>query len=233
MKIDQEKCVACQNCILYCPVDAIKIADDRVYIDQESCVECSTCFRSGTCDFDALHQPELGWPREIRGQFSDPPVGQLSPLKRRGSRGVKTNDVTGNLRRGEVGFTIEMGRPGILASFTDLEKVTMAIAGEVVFDPLSMMTSRLYEETGRLRVPELRKERAVSVSVSCKTSEDKGVEVLKKLKKVSEEIDTVFSLGLTIRCQGYEIPFKKRLEEAGYEPRINGKTNVGLGRPLA
>ena len=126
-----------------------------------------------------------------------------------------------------------MGRPGVLASFTDLEKVTMAIAGDVVFDPLSIMTSLLDEETGRLQVPELRMERAVSVSVSCKTSEDKCLEVLKILKKVSKEIDTIFSLSLTIICQGYEIPFKKRLEEAGYEPRINGKTNVGLGRPLA
>ena len=58
------------------------------------------------------------------------------------------------------------------------------------------------------------------------------MEILDILKRVAEEIDTVFSVCVVNKCRGYEIPFKKALEEAGYIPRINGKTNVGLGRPL-
>jgi hypothetical protein len=35
------------------------------------------------------------------------------------------------------------------------------------------------------------------------------------------------------RCKDGKIPFKPVLEKAGYSVRINGKVNIGLGRPLA
>ncbi len=79
----------------------------------------------------------------------------------------------------------------------------------------------------------VRGERALSAIIECKTTEDRGIEVLNTLKRVAMEIDTVFSLCVINKCRGFEIPFKRAMEENGFTPRINGKTNVGLGRPLA
>jgi ferredoxin len=47
MKIDEEKCVACANCIPICPMGAISIDPEkqRAVVNQDECVECYTCFR--------------------------------------------------------------------------------------------------------------------------------------------------------------------------------------------
>lgn len=47
MHINQDKCVACGNCVPICPMGAIAIdpVKNRAQIDQESCVECFQCFR--------------------------------------------------------------------------------------------------------------------------------------------------------------------------------------------
>ncbi len=146
---------------------------------------------------------------------------------------MKTNDVTGRSREGEVGFAVEMGRPGLSTSFADVEKVSAALAGKVEFEPLNPVTVLIDTETGRLLDPVVRGERALSAIIECKTTEDRGIEVLNTLKRVAMEIDTVFSLCVINKCRGFEIPFKRAMEENGFTPRINGKTNVGLGRPLA
>lgn len=146
---------------------------------------------------------------------------------------MKTNDVTGRFREGDVGFAIEMGRPGISTSFIDVERVAMALVGRVDFEPLNPVTVLLDNDTGKFKDSRVRGERALSAIIECKTTEDRGLEVLNVLKEVSKEIDTVFSLCVINRCRGHQIPFKTRMVEAGYTPRINGKTNVGLGRPLA
>ena len=234
MKIDKERCVRCRSCIIYCPVGAIKTRDEVVYINQDLCVECAACLKGGACRQDALYQPELGWPRILRAQFSDPLVSHpATDISGRGTAEMKTNDVTDRFLEGEVGFAIEMGRPGISTSFADVEKVAVALAGKVEFEPLNPVTVLLDAKTGRFKDPRVRKERALSAIIECKTTEDKGIKVLNLLKEVSQEIDTVFSLCVINRCRGYKIPFKERMEEAGFRPKINGKTNVGLGRPLA
>jgi hypothetical protein len=218
----------------YCPVGAIKASEEAVYVDQEACVECAVCLKSGVCPQDALYQPSLEWPRTLRSQFSDPLVAHpVTGIMGRGTAEMKTNDVTGRFQVGEVGFAIEMGRPSISTSFLDVERVAMALAGTVEFEPLNPVTVLLNPVTGRFMDPRVRGERALSAIIECKTTEDRGLEVLEALKEVAAEIDTVFSLCVINRCQGHQIPFKARMEAAGYTPRINGKTNVGLGRPLA
>src|SRR5215467_12892413 len=47
MRIDQQKCVACGNCVPICPMGAISIdpARNRAVVNSDECVECYTCYR--------------------------------------------------------------------------------------------------------------------------------------------------------------------------------------------
>src|SRR5262245_41847604 len=47
MRIDQQKCVACGNCVAVCPMGAISIdpIKNRASVNGDECVECYTCFR--------------------------------------------------------------------------------------------------------------------------------------------------------------------------------------------
>jgi ferredoxin len=47
MRIDEQKCVACGNCIPVCPMGAISIEPikNRATVNGDECVECYTCFR--------------------------------------------------------------------------------------------------------------------------------------------------------------------------------------------
>src|SRR5215813_4932464 len=47
MRIVQEKCVACGNCVPICPMGAIAIdpVKNRAVVNTDECVECYTCFR--------------------------------------------------------------------------------------------------------------------------------------------------------------------------------------------
>ncbi len=234
MKIDEDRCIRCRSCIAYCPVGAIEASAEKVFIVQDVCVECGVCLRSGSCQYDAIYRQELEWPRALRAQFSDPVKAHPDTgIPGRGTCEMKTNEVTGRLREGEVGFAIEMGRPGISTSFGDVETVTMALAGAVEFEPLNPVTFLIDTRTGRLKDDRVREERALSVIIECKTTEDRGLDVLHIIEEASKEIDTVFSLCVVNRYSDHGVPFKEIMETAGYVPRINGKTNVGLGRPLA
>ena len=126
-----------------------------------------------------------------------------------------------------------MGRPGISTSFSDVEKVAKALVGIVEFEPLNPVTYLLDLKKGTFKDPRIKGERALSAIIECKTTVDKGIKVLNLLKKITEEIDTVFTLSVINKCQDYTIPFLDMMKESGYKPRINGKTNAGLGRPLA
>src|SRR4030042_4183211 len=126
--------------------------DGKSVVNQDECVECFTCYRVlrnegywpplvgairkvlsffrlgylaavDVCPTGALTPPELSWPRSIRAQFSDPTTVHPGTGGRgRGTEEMKTNDVTGRLRKGEAGMVIEGGRPGIGAYFRDVEK---------------------------------------------------------------------------------------------------------------
>ena len=66
------------------------------------------------CPTAAFEPDELAWPRVVRRAFSDPRVPHESTgVEGRGTEEVKTNDVSGRVKVGEVGFTIEFGRPGV------------------------------------------------------------------------------------------------------------------------
>jgi len=218
----------------------------KAWVSQEECVECGVCLRSGACGSDALYWPELEWPRSIRQAFSAVLVG-YGALERAGIHGyrrpdtsggrgtaeMKTNDVTGRYRDGEVGIAAELGRPCQGFHFRDMEKVTTAMAGlGAEFEPENPLTVLLDPETGRIRYREILNERAMSAIVEMKVGQERAIEVIEVLREVAKEIDTVFTVDIINKCRDGAIPVKPVLEEAGIRVRINGKVNVGLGRPL-
>lgn len=216
------------------------------WIDQDECVECGACLRSGACKTGALYQPELQWPRSIRQAFSAVLVGygafeeagvhgyrRPDAMGGRGTAEMKTNDVTGRYRDGEVGIAAELGRPCTGFRFRDMEKVTVAMAElGAEFEEENPLTVLLDPETGRFRRREIMGEKAMSAIVEMKVREERAVEVIEALREVAKRIDTVMTVDIINKCRDGEIPVKPVLEEAGVIVRINGKVNVGLGRPL-
>lgn len=235
MKIDSETCVACGLCVPYCPMNAIGV-DDVAVINQDECVECGVCFRSGVCPGGCFMEEVHLWPRSVRATFSNP----LSEHKEtrvpgRGTEEMKTNDVTGVYKRGLVGMTAEMGRPGVGTRFRDVEKVAQVLAkAGVQFAAQNPVTYLMVDRaTGRIN-PEVLDEKVLSAMIECLVPEEKIPEVIKGLRGVSEKIDTVFSLDIITRLQpGGSVPWEKMLSELGVRISMNGKNNLGLGRPLA
>jgi hypothetical protein len=238
------------DCIPYCPLAAIKEHDMGAFptaiINQDECVECGVCLRSGVCKTGAIWWPELEWPRAVRQAFSAVLVGydvfakagvlgyrSDGPGGGRGTAEMKTNDITGRFGDGEVGIAAEMGRPCQGFYFTDMEKVTMAMAKlGAEFEEENPLTALMDPETGVFTHREIMGEKCMSAIVEMKVEQERAVEVLEALKEVAKEIDTVFSVDIINKCKDGKIPVLPALEAAGIKVRINGKTNVGLGRPL-
>ncbi len=231
VRID-EKCITCRSCIPYCPVAAIIDQENRVYIDQDLCVECGVCYRAKVCPVDAIQQPDLAYPRSLRAQFSNP-VAYRHPtaIGGRGTDEMKTNDVTNRFGHGEVGFCIELGRPGFGTALADLEKVTMQLTKVgVEFEPENPTTLLVEPREGKLKDDSVRRERLLSCVVECKTPEEKIVHVMEALNEVSGKVNTVFSVGIISRCKDDIIPAKRILDNAGIKTYINGKVNLGFGK---
>ena len=67
------------------------------------------------CPEGAIKQVDpIPYPRIIRAIFSDPTIRHESTgVSGRGTEEMKTNDVTNNFVEGKIGFSIELGRPGV------------------------------------------------------------------------------------------------------------------------
>jgi hypothetical protein len=217
-------------------VDAIQIdrSQKQVFIDQELCVECEVCYRADVCPSGALRRTELTWPRTIRAVFSNPLlVHKETRIPGRGTEEMKTNDVTGRFKQGQIGIAIELGRPGISTSFRDVEKVTKACAAHGVrFEPQNPMTHLLEDPARGTITPEVLDERVLSAIVEFEIDQSAALVVLKDLQAVSQEIDTVFSLNASqlVEPDG-SLPMLELLKAEGFNPSPNGKNNMGLGRP--
>lgn len=238
MRIDEATCTGCQECVAYCPVGAILPADGVVAIDEQLCVECGTCLRAAPCPGGAIYrQPEaFQWPRSVRTAFSDPLVPHKETgVRGRGTEEVKTNDVTGRVKRGRVGMAMEFGRPGVGTDFLDVEKMTVALARlGVNFEPNNPLTFLMEDpRTGKIR-DDVKGERVLSAIVEFEMDPARLPEIVPVVLEVAKEIKSVFSWSAITRIgPGRSIPIVQQLRELGLNPRINAKVNVGLGRPLA
>ena len=237
--IDPEKCTGCRTCQTYCSVDAILFEDKKCHIDPELCTECYVCLRMIVCPEGAIIEEDLeGFYKQLQHVLSDPvETHKVTGVTGRGTEEVKTNDVSGRYRKGEVGLSIDMGRPGTGVYLRDAEKVAMA-ATKAGFElappedtPLAAVMTDL--STGKLQ-DECLDCRLLSVIIEGKCKEEKVKDVLKALQEVENKIDTVFSLGLISRVDenGY-CSALDYLDELGIPQPHRGKVNVGLGRPLA
>ena len=207
----------------------------RATINRDECVECYSCYNGlskevlppatvrfvrrtlanfrvrfepepDVCPTTAFEPDELTWPRVVRRAFSDPRVPHESTgVSGRGTEEVKTNDVTGRVGPGEVGFTIELGRPGIGARFRDFQEMSRALAAVgVSFEKNNPITTLMTDTTtGDIRI----------------------------IWEVEKRIPTQVVIGVGVRCdeQGEETVVAPILEKLGYNLR-RAKTNIGLGR---
>ena len=235
----------------------------RATINQDECVECGTCFRGmsqehlnptmvrtvrklarmfrfrfepepDVCPTAAFVMNDLEMPRLIRQIFSDPVVEHKSTgIKGRGTEEVKTNDVNPRVTEGEVGYTIEFGRPGVGVRFKDIEEMAMELARiGVHFEAKNPITHLMTDTaTGKLR-DDILGEKILSAIIEIKTTLDRVEEVLETVERVNLRIDTVTAVGISTRCDdhGEETRLAGLLEELGYGAE-RAKTNMGLGRP--
>jgi ferredoxin len=235
---------------------------NRATVNRDECVECYACYNGlsterlnpvfvrtirklfqmarlrfdpepDICPTSAFEPEDLQWPRVVRRAFSDPRATHESTgVQGRGTEEVKTNDVTHRVQRGEVGFTIEFGRPGVGVWFRDIQKMTVALAkANVPFEkknPLTLLMSDV--ATGVLKSDVL-DEKVLSAIVEIKVPVDRTEEIIRLVHEVEKDIDSVVALGVGTRCaeNGEESVVAPILERMGY--RIErAKTNTGLGR---
>jgi hypothetical protein len=185
------------------------------------------------CPTSALEADELSWPRVVRRAFSDPLVPHESTgVRGRGTEEVKTNDLTGRVKRGEVNFTIELGRPGVGVRIYDIQKMTMGLAAlGVDFEKKNPITSLMTDVKAGTLQPEILNEKILSAIIEVKVPITRFEEVLHAVRQVEKQVSTPVVIGAGVRCDenGDESDVAPILNRLGIEI-VRAKTNFGLGR---
>lgn len=233
--VNQDECVECSTCYRVLRNEKYSPTLVRIIRKALDLLKLQYMAEVDVCPTGALTPPELEYPRRIRAEFSDPTVVHSGTgVGGRGTEEIKTNDITGRLRTGDAGLVIELGRPGTGARFRDVEKIATSLASfEPHFEEFNPVTQLMEDpKTGKIK-PEVLDEKVLSAIIEIRTSLEKIPDYLKKLESIQHEIDTVFSVGVASKCNSDgTVPHQKWVENAGYNLSPNGKTNLGLGRPL-
>jgi len=238
MIIYKEVCVGCGRCQPYCPATAISFEDRKSVVDQDACYECGNCRRVEICPVDAIHEsPHVyEYPRAIRKLFSDPcATHAVTGIEGRGTEESKTNDVTLRCGPGEVGIAIEVGRPTLGMGLRDIQKITRALAQSGIheIEPNNPIHSMIADPVSGDLKADLLDERVLSAIIEIQVKLDRLSEVLKTIKSVIPEVDSVFTLDVfTMLEAGLTIPREvlDTIEAEGFSWRPNAKINMGLGR---
>jgi len=230
-----EECVDCGACIRsgVCAVDAF------YYPETPWPRSIRGMFSGGTRSFGPQGP---GWNYEYvetkattpHMTFEDHKVG-IRGGGGRGTSEMKTNDTTGRFKDDYVGLALEFGRPGCGFRFRDIEKASIALSKVgAEFEQENPYSVLIEPDTGRFKekYEDVRNEKAMSAIIECLAPKEKLPELYAAAVKVAEEIDSVFTMDIISKMDGDNVILKPILDEAGIKVRINGKTNIGLGRPL-
>ena len=242
-------------------IDPVK---QRATINDDECVECYTCFNGlsqehlppgfvrtirkafammrirfdpepDVCPTAAFEPNTLVWPRVVRRAFSDPRVPHESTgVEGRGTEEVKTNDITGRVKLGEAGLTIELGRPGVGVRFHEIQDICTALAkANVAFEKKNPITSLMTDvPAGKLR-EDILDEKVMSAIVEIKVPAERIEEIIRIVRDVEKRLTTVVAIGVGVRCDndGEDHIVAPILERLGYKLE-RAKTNTGLGRAV-
>jgi ferredoxin len=233
--VNQDECVECSTCYRVLTSEGYPPWFVRAIRKTLSFFKLGYLGEVDVCPTGALTPPALEWPRSLRATFSDPStVHPGTGVHGRGTDEIKSNDVTGRLRTGEAGLVVELGRPGIGAYFRDIEKVAMTLAKLKPHFELQNPVTQLMVDRGTGKMKEdILNEKVLSAIIEMKTRLERIPEFLHALEQVQKEIDTVISVGVASKClPDGTIPHEAWVRKAGYTLSPNGKTNLGLGRPL-
>src|SRR5262245_739439 len=194
----------------------------RATINRDECVECYACFNGlsqehlnpafvrmtrkllqlfrlrfdpepDVCPTAAFEPEELVWPRVVRRAFSDPRVPHESTgVEGRGTEEVKTNDITNRVNVGEVGFTIEFGRPGVGVWVREIQLMCSRLAeAGVAFEKKNPITSLMSDVAkGQLRM-DILDEKLMSAIVEIKVPVARTEEIIRLVWEVEKTLDTV------------------------------------------
>jgi hypothetical protein len=237
-------------------------ATERATVNRDECVECYACFNGlsqehlnptivrtvrklfkmmrvrfdpepDVCPTAAFAPEDLEWPRIVRRAFSDPRVPHESTgVEGRGTEEVKTNDVSDRVKVGEVGFTVELGRPGVGVWFRDIQEMAWALArAGVTFEKRNPITSLMSDPASGTLREDIMNEKVLSAIIEIKVPVARTEEIIRLVREVEEKLDTVVALGVATRCDedGEDRAVAPILERLGHKLE-RAKTNTGLGR---
>jgi len=237
-------------------------AIERATVNRDECVECYACYNGlsqehlnptmvrtvrklfkmmrlrfdpepDVCPTAAFAPEDLVWPRIVRRAFSDPRVPHESTgVEGRGTEEVKTNDVSDRVKVGEVGFTVELGRPGVGVWFRDIQEMAWELArAGMTFEKRNPITSLMSDPASGTIREDIMNEKVMSAIIEIKVPVARTEEVIRLVREVEKRLDTVVALGVATRCDadGEDRTVAPILERLGYKLE-RAKTNTGLGR---